>query len=687
MGRHTAGSKTTPDTSTSTVDSMSLGGAASHITATGEVPEMRIAVPVSGSIPQVVGTPAAPESTATQPGIAAQPAIRMPLAAAPVNAPPVHAAPVHAAPATDGPIETGPIDARPFIAPRPRPRTSHSDAPGSPAATGPIPTPRGGHVASLWEPARTAPITAAPAAATPAPVAPRSAFRPPTASLMIPTTAAPSMRTGPIDIVAQNEERRPARSVRRLAMILPAAIIIGCVGGAVAAPSVQRALGAELTTPLPRSTAIDTPDGRVQPTPATSSGIQPSTDGVGGGAASAVRGAATTATATQDLADPTGPTGSTDPTGPGGTANNPSASASSDPRPSNSSSPDPSSSSPSSSEPSPTGGRSSATTNPSPSSAPSSVPTSMPSSSPTPTPSTTTAPPASGGVASFRAAITGSGASLGAGTYTMNNFASSLLGADMTGRLVGAGSDSTVVKMTPHSSTKAGSVPKKAWTTNQLSLIRIQNASTIKGFTLQATDQDHLYNGLRISRSSGTDVSDVRVLGVPGGDDIPPGETFGINDFHTNGTTYSNVEVDGNGSGAANFGANSSSNVTISNSYFHDSGHANGVTFWQTRNVTVRNTRSTGNFDTGFNFERVSGTVLLDHVTVTGNKLADLRIDSDQGSAVYRIVDPVFSGKTLDILMTPKYMGSPNLQKKSDVHVIMHGVDVTDQVVRWVDHF
>lgn len=269
----------------------------------------------------------------------------------------------------------------------------------------------------------------------------------------------------------------------------------------------------------------------------------------------------------------------------------------------------------------------------------------------------------------------------------MSDFTGSLLGVDLTGRLVGAGSASTVVQMAPHSSTRASSVPRTAWRTNQLSLIRIQNASRIAGFTLRATDQDHLYNGLRISRSSNTVVSDVRVLGVPGGDDIPPGETFGINDFHTDGTVYSGVEVDGAGSGAANFGTNSSSDVTVRGSFFHDSGHANGATFWQTRNVTVRDTRSNDNYDAGFNFERVSGSVLLDHVTIRGNRLAHLRINSDKGSATYRIVDPSFSGPKLKILMTPKYMGARNLQKKSDVHVIIGGVDRTDDVVQWVDHF
>jgi hypothetical protein len=54
---------------------------------------------------------------------------------------------------------------------------------------------------------------------------------------------------------------------------------------------------------------------------------------------------------------------------------------------------------------------------------------------------------------------------------------------------------------------------------------------------------------------------------------------------------------------------------------------------------------------------------------------------------VYRIVDPVLDGGKLTIVMTPKYMGHKNVQKKSDVHVIVNGVDRTDDLVKWVDHF
>jgi hypothetical protein len=276
---------------------------------------------------------------------------------------------------------------------------------------------------------------------------------------------------------------------------------------------------------------------------------------------------------------------------------------------------------------------------------------------------------------------------LPAGVFRFSDFGGDLLGLDLTGRLTGAGSERTTIEMTPKSSSKHSRVPTKHWTTNQLSLVRISAASVLSGFTLRGTDQGHLYNGLRISRSTNPRITDVRVLSIPGDDDIPPGETFGINDYRTSGATYSKVEVDGSGISGATFGTNNSNDVTVSDSFFHDAGHSNGATFWQTKNVTVRNTTSVDNKDAAFNFERVSGKVLLDHVTMRGNDLSDLRINSDRSSAVYRIVDPVLTGKKLTIVMTPKYMGHANVQKKSDVHVIVNGVDRTDELVKWVDHF
>lgn len=295
------------------------------------------------------------------------------------------------------------------------------------------------------------------------------------------------------------------------------------------------------------------------------------------------------------------------------------------------------------------------------------------------------------GTVPFRSALSqvrpGQALALGTGTYALKDFGRDLLGVDVPGSvsgIAGQGVDRTVIEMTPHSSTHAKDVPTKAWSTNQLSLLRVSGSPNLRDFTLRATEQGHLYNGLRLNHTTHARVTNVKVTGVPGNQDIPPGETFGINDFRTDGSVYSHVEVDGMGVGASGFATNSSSNVTIDHGYFHGSGAAHGATFWQTRDVTITDTTSVDNKDCGFNFERVSGTVNLIRPVMRNNKLADLRVVSDQASAKVTIVDPVFSGPKLRIKLSKTYMGKPCLQRKEDIRVIIHGVDRTKDVVQWI---
>jgi hypothetical protein len=179
-------------------------------------------------------------------------------------------------------------------------------------------------------------------------------------------------------------------------------------------------------------------------------------------------------------------------------------------------------------------------------------------------------------------------------------------------------------------------------------------------------------------------VSDVRVVAVPGNYHINPGETFGINDWQGHGNTYSNIEIDGAGVGASALGINSSDNVTVNGAYLHDNPFSAGVAAWKTTNVTLVGVRTSGN-RTGLNFERVAGTVRIDRPTITGNTAQDLYIGSDYGSATYTITDPVLSpGAKLRILLPKNEMGSPNLQRKEDIHVLVGGADVTSSLVQWL---
>lgn len=283
----------------------------------------------------------------------------------------------------------------------------------------------------------------------------------------------------------------------------------------------------------------------------------------------------------------------------------------------------------------------------------------------------------------------GATTALGAGTFAFSDFASSLIGVDLgaSGSLHGAGSKSTTIAMTAHSSSKSGVVPTADWTTNQLYLMSVTGASPdLAGFTLRGTAQGHLYNGLRVGQATNARVDDVTVAAIPGNNDIPPGETFGINDWRTNGSVYTNIEVDGSGRvGGSGFATNSSTNVTVRHGNFHDM-RANGTAFWQTSGVTLDDVTVKNNV-TGLNFERTTGTITVNDPTFAGNN-QDVYLASDQGGGTLVIKDPTFgntySGHKINIQVPKTYRGVANDFNRSSVKVIIGGVDRTADVVHWV---
>jgi hypothetical protein len=287
---------------------------------------------------------------------------------------------------------------------------------------------------------------------------------------------------------------------------------------------------------------------------------------------------------------------------------------------------------------------------------------------------------------------------LGAAVYEFNGFDSRFahvtgneteknaldLPARFTG-VAGAGIDRTIIRMAPHTSTDAKNIPTAPMTTNQYSLMRVTgDGVNLHDFTLQATDQGHLYNGLRVHISKNPRITNMKVTGVPGASSSPPGETFGIDDYRTQNSVYKHIEVDGAGVGASGFGANNSTNVTIEHGLFHNNPHGIGATFWQTKDVTLIDCTTKDNHN-GFNFERVSGTVnLIRPVFGAISGTHDISIGTDQSNAVYNIVDPVLPpGQKLRILVGKNYLGKPSPQTRANVHVIVNGVDRTNELVHW----
>lgn len=300
----------------------------------------------------------------------------------------------------------------------------------------------------------------------------------------------------------------------------------------------------------------------------------------------------------------------------------------------------------------------------------------------------------SGPAISFRDALArtpkGQPAQLGAGTYAFDDFRPTPVGAtgafvmNAASGLAGAGVDRTVIQMKPGSSTHAKDVPTEAFVSNPLSLMRFNGGSPqLHDFTLRGTSQGHMYGGMVLAYVQQARVNNVKVTGIPGNDGIPPGETFSIADYRSQGSVYRNIEIDGQGIAGSCFGGNRATDLTIEHGYFHGSGSASGVAIWRCHNVNLTDCTASNNKLVGFNFECASGVVNVVRPVMHNNRY-DMAIVSDEGSAVYNIIDPVFDGPKLRIHQGPKYMGKPNLQRREDIHVYINGVDRTADVVQWV---
>lgn len=316
----------------------------------------------------------------------------------------------------------------------------------------------------------------------------------------------------------------------------------------------------------------------------------------------------------------------------------------------------------------------SAAASPDPSAAPSAAPSDAPEQGP-------------GGLVSALAGVLsrlpGGQTTLSAGTYTFGDFAVNEAGAVLPGGLTGAGESRTVVTMNPGSSTKAGAVPTASGTTNPFYLLKAGGGSPVfRDFTLQGTNQGHPYNGLNIARTTNAQITDVRVNGVPGTDRVNPGETFGINDYRTVGSVYRGVEVDGQGVGASALAFNSSTDPTVQDSYFHGNPFSAGLALWQTHDATLTDVVSTHN-RTGINLERTSGTINVIRPTLSGNTAQDFYIGSDQSSVRVNIIDPKITGKIRIRIPYPYWAGAEQ-QQRSDIHVIVNGVDRTSEMVQWL---
>jgi hypothetical protein len=252
-----------------------------------------------------------------------------------------------------------------------------------------------------------------------------------------------------------------------------------------------------------------------------------------------------------------------------------------------------------------------------------------------------------------------------------------VIGPDAVG-LVGRGASRTVLQIRKHTSTRAGSIPRRFPETNQLSVLKVTgDAHILRGFTVRGTAQGHLYNGLRIDRVRGLRASHLRVEHIPGDDSAPPGETFGVNDYRTIGSRWSHVVVDGDGVGASGFAVNGSRDLVACDVTSRDNPSGMGFAFWQSRGMRLVDCRAIGNGFSGFNFERSTGRSVLVRPDARGNRYG-MRIASDRSSARFLIVDPVLDDGRWTVTLPKRWYGTRNRQRRADVTLVVRGRERPD---------
>lgn len=281
---------------------------------------------------------------------------------------------------------------------------------------------------------------------------------------------------------------------------------------------------------------------------------------------------------------------------------------------------------------------------------------------------------------------------LPAGTFELIDFKYGFVAASFQGYgfyathckgIIGAGTDVTIIRMKANSagttSTTAPSgvnsiVMPGSGQTNNYQVIRIGQGTSgvtngyVTDLTIQATPQANMpyYNGLYLWYNTNAYIARVRVVGMPGFASSPPGETFLFNDNHSTGTYMEDCEADGRDPvtgtpvGSAGFGTNSCSNVTRVRCYSHHSGFGAGFTSYQNSNFTFINCRSEYNAKSGYNFEVMSGTVVMTGCSATGNTGAPIIADSNVSSTKFSIANFIYNlGAILTVLIHTKYNYPP----------------------------
>ncbi len=315
--------------------------------------------------------------------------------------------------------------------------------------------------------------------------------------------------------------------------------------------------------------------------------------------------------------------------------------------------------------------------------------------------------------------------SLPPGTFTFNDFAAGVNSSDPThsgsgilatepGGVVGSGIGYSTLKMNPGSTSKSTNMVNGG--TTALEYFNVGgNTGIFRDFTLQgvsigdltktasggtasngngsnaANDSPYIYNGFLFQKIANLEVTRVKVAGIPGSDHVNPGETFSFDLYRCSNATFTDCEIDGAGIGATGFGPNfHTGTLTITRGYVHGLAYSSAIAAYQcSGTILLTDFHSDNNFR-ALNFEQnYAGTVINVVRPKISNTLSsfDMYIGANGsfGSCKVTISDPVDGNGNplthLKVWCGATYGGPTNLQNRSDIKVLVGGVDKTSSIV------
>ncbi len=266
-----------------------------------------------------------------------------------------------------------------------------------------------------------------------------------------------------------------------------------------------------------------------------------------------------------------------------------------------------------------------------------------------------------------------------------------------SGQLLGNGVDRTIYRLPTDTSTKTD--PSTG--TNQLKLIRSGGLSSgsaaavdLGGFTVEGTDQAPTlngYGGIVVGYGTGSKIHDVKVTGIPGYASRPPGETFALALFHSDSASLRNVTLDGERTsdgakvGATLLGYNYTTGAhTITNLKANHAEYGFGLAMFQAAgSYTFNGGCDFSDNRKAINIEQsIGGTVYnFDGCDFRGTSGAPYvaQVTSINSSSQVYFRDPVVDSWPLKVnCYSSAALSGANKQLDSDIHLIIHGVDVSN---------